>query len=103
MRAIVCHKETTRVAALLLTLVASASAQTAPDWRKIGGATVDLALASPATGPVGRVWFSPGGVLFARTASGKVFQTADFESWVPVTSDVEIPSIEQALATRLPE
>lgn len=103
MGVIVCHKGTTRVAGFILSLVALASAQTAPDWRKIGGATVDLALASPATGPVNRVWFSPGGVLFARTASGKVFQTADFQSWVPVTSDVEIPPIEQALATRLPE
>ncbi len=103
MGAIVCHKGTTRVAGFILTLVVLASAQTAPDWRKIGGAAVDLALASPATGPVNRVWFSSGGILFAHTASGKVFQTADFETWVPVTSDVEIPAIEQALATRLPE
>lgn len=55
-----------------------------PDWRHIGNSAVDLALASPASGPVDRAWFSPdGALLFVRTAAGRVFQTADFEKWQP--------------------
>src|SRR4051794_36663676 len=45
-----------------------------PNWRRVGGSAMDLVLASPATGPVSRVWFSPDGLrLFAQTASGRVF------------------------------
>jgi hypothetical protein len=41
-------------------------------------------LASPATGPVDRVWFAPDGSrVFARTHSGRVFETIDYEVWVP--------------------
>jgi uncharacterized protein (TIGR03437 family) len=99
----VCHKATKRVSALVLVLAALAVAQTSPDWRKVGGAAVDLSLASPATGPVDRVWFSPGGVLFARTAAGKVFQTADFESWAVASADTEAPAAMPAQAVRSPE
>jgi uncharacterized protein (TIGR03437 family) len=66
---------------------ALASAQTAPesvrlDWRKVGSTSVDLKLAAPATGPVDEVWFGPEGrTLYARTHSGKVFETVDFEDW----------------------
>ena len=98
-----CHKATKRVPALVLVLAALAAAQTSPDWRKVGGAAVDLSLASPATGPVDRVWFSPGGVLFARAASGKVFQTADFESWVEAPAETEVPATTPAAAVRPPE
>jgi len=57
------------------------------DWRKIGGMSVDLMLAAPATGPVDEVWFGPEGRnLYARTRSGKVFESADFENWVPATA-----------------
>jgi len=43
---------------------------------------MELALPSLATGPVDRVWYSPNGsTLYARTASGRVFQTGDFEQW----------------------
>jgi uncharacterized protein (TIGR03437 family) len=57
-------------------------AQTAPDWRKVGGSAVDFHLAAPATGPVTRVWYSAdGSALYARTQSGKVFRTSDFETW----------------------
>src|SRR5271165_6540182 len=103
MKSIVCQKATKRVPALVLALTALAGAQTSPDWRKVGSAAVDLSLASPATGPVDRVWFSPGGVLFARTASGKIFQTADFELWVRASSDVEVPAVTPAPAVRAPE
>jgi uncharacterized protein (TIGR03437 family) len=64
---------------------------------------VDLSLASPATGPVEHVWFSSGGAIFARTASGRIFQTADFESWVAAPADTEVPPRVQASTIRLPE
>ncbi len=103
MKPVVCHKATKRVPALLLAAAALAVAQTSPDWRKVGGSSVDLSLASPATGPVDRVWFSPGGVLFARTTAGKIFQTADFESWIPAPPGVEVPTSTPAAAVRPPE
>jgi uncharacterized protein (TIGR03437 family) len=95
-----------RVAGMVLaltTLGAFGTAQTAPDWRNIGSATVDLNLASPATGPVDRVWFSSGGVLLAHTASGRIFQTADFESWAPAPPETEVPVAATASAIRAPE
>ncbi len=55
-----------------------------PEWRHVGNSGIDLSLASPATGPVNRVWFSAdGSALFARTHSGRVFSTADFQQWQP--------------------
>jgi uncharacterized protein (TIGR03437 family) len=91
---------------LLFTLGAAATAafaQVAGDWRKVGGSAVDVALAAPATGAVNQVWFSPGGsVLFARTQSGRVFQTADFETWTPADAG-EAPAPIAATAARLPE
>jgi uncharacterized protein (TIGR03437 family) len=71
-----------------LALASSAVAQTPagmqPDWRRIGNSVVELALASPASGPAERVWYSTdGAVLFVRTAAGRVFETADFEKWQP--------------------
>jgi uncharacterized protein (TIGR03437 family) len=93
-----------RVPALLLAFAAIAVAQSPPDWRKVGGFSVNLALASPATGRVERVWFSPGGsTLFARTQSGKVFETADFVSWSAVAEPVDAPAVTPATAVRLPE
>jgi len=85
-------------------LAASAAvAQTAPDWRKVGGSAVEVALAAPATGAVDQVWFSSGGsVLFARTHSGTVFQTADFETWTAADGG-EAPAAVPATAVRLPE
>jgi uncharacterized protein (TIGR03437 family) len=76
--------------------------QMRPDWRKIGPPSVELMLASPATGPVDRVWYS-GSTLYARTRSGRTLQTADFESWIPA-SGVEPPAQPApALTVRLPE
>jgi uncharacterized protein (TIGR03437 family) len=86
MESAVCHKGTDRVPVLILAmgLVAGAAgwAQSTPDWRKVGGQAVQLSLASPATGPVERVWYAPdGAILYARTSAGKTFQTSDFETW----------------------
>jgi uncharacterized protein (TIGR03437 family) len=93
---------------LFITLAAAVLAQTAPDWRKVGGSAVDLSLASPATGPIAEVWFAPAGdLLLARTAAGKVFQTRDFESWTPVdctnAAVCQSPTIILAAAARVPE
>ncbi len=65
----------------------SPAGSTVPEWRHIGNSSIDLSLASPASGPVDRVWFSPDGAsLFVRTAAGRVFQTSDFEKWQPATA-----------------
>ncbi len=97
------HKETVRRGVLLLTAGLTAFAQSGIDWRKVGGLTVDVSLAAPASGPVGQVWFSAGGsVLFARTHSGRVFQTADFETWT-VAEAGEAPAAATATAARPPE
>ena len=65
---------------------------------------MELALASPATGPVMRVWYSPDGTrLYARTQSGRVFETADGEVWTPAAAAVEIPDRPAPAVARLPE
>jgi uncharacterized protein (TIGR03437 family) len=93
-----------RLVGLVLAGVFLAAAQTQPNWRKVGGSSVDLMLASPATGPVERVWYSPdGSLLFARTLSGKVFETADFETWAAVAEGAETNVLIPATAARLPE
>jgi uncharacterized protein (TIGR03437 family) len=52
------------------------------DWRHIGNSAMELALPSVATGPVERVWYSDdGSVLYARTTTGRLFETNDFEQW----------------------
>lgn len=101
-----CRNETLRRAVLLVTLGTAATAaygQVVADWRNVGGSAVDLSLAAPATGVVDQVWFSPGGSsLFARTQSGRVFQTADFETWTAAEPG-EAPAPVAASAARLPE
>lgn len=103
-----CHNATARVSIcyvviLALAAVVSSHAQTLPVWRHVGGSSVELMLASPATGPVDRVWFSPEGVLYAQTHSNKVFQTSDFEVWTPAAQAPDpTPSIETAVP-RTPE
>jgi uncharacterized protein (TIGR03437 family) len=92
-----------RLMGLALAGVLLAAAQTRPDWRKVGSSSVELMLASPATGPVERVWYSAGGsLLFARTPSGKVFETADFETWA-AASVAETNAPIPATPARLPE
>ena len=54
----------------------------ASNFRRLGLPSIADSLAGPSTGAVEAVWYSPqGGTLFVRTASGQVFQTADFENW----------------------
>ncbi|MDZ4800612.1 MAG: hypothetical protein SGI92_20840 [Bryobacteraceae bacterium] len=61
-----------------------------PEWRRIGTSTVSRGLASPAGGPVARVWYSADGqILYARTSSGRTFQTTDFEKWAAAAPGTE--------------
>jgi uncharacterized protein (TIGR03437 family) len=65
---------------------------------------VDLRLASPATGPVDKVWFSDsGGTLYARTRNGKVFETADYEIWLPSQNTTEPALLPAPTVVRNPE
>src|SRR5262245_36820230 len=61
-------------------------------------------LASPAGGPVDRVWFSENGTtLYARTPDGRVFQSSDFETWAATADAPNPPQSIAAGARRLPE
>jgi uncharacterized protein (TIGR03437 family) len=60
-------------------------------------------LASPATGPVDTVWFGPDGRLFAKTHSGKTFETADFEIWLPSVNPPAAPVALRPEVARVPE
>ncbi len=64
-----------------------------------------MALPSAATGPVDRVWYSPDGLsLFAKTNSGRVFRTSDFEQWQLVTDSKATPPVgDEAAAATTPE
>ena len=102
-----CHKGTTRtlarLAALALAAVVGVAAQTT-EWRRIGNSSADLQLASPATGPVIQVWYSEdGSLLYARTASGKLFQTLNFESWDPAAGDPTPPATFSRVPARTPD
>ncbi len=78
-------------------------AQPAPDWYHLGNSAVDLSLAGLATGAVDRVWYSPEGATLYAAASGKTFETSDFEKWK--TSQAAAPTAVDLSAdgTRLPE
>jgi uncharacterized protein (TIGR03437 family) len=71
----------------------------------VGNSAIELALPSAATGPVDRVWYSLDGLsLFAKTASGRVFRTADFEQWQLVTDGKATPpTADEAVAQSTPE
>lgn len=75
------------------------------DWRHLGNSAVDLGLASVATGAVDRVWYSgDGSILYARAKGGRIFQTSDFEQWLPVADSRVAPPVETAPAVAsLPE
>lgn len=61
------------------------------NWRQIGATAFETGLASPAGGPVARVWYSANGrILYALTSSGRIFETSDFESWREV-SRIPVP------------
>jgi uncharacterized protein (TIGR03437 family) len=104
----VCHKETVRCRLYPLALFFAAgilAAQTSPvEWRRVGNMSAEIGLAAPVTGPVLAVWYSSDGSrLYARTRSGHLFETADFEDWTAVQGTVEPPSDPPAAAETLPE
>jgi len=87
----------------MLALAGMAPAQST-NWRRVGNSAVDLLLASPATGPVDGVWFSgSGGTLYARTRGGKVFETSDYEVWLPSQNVVEPAMQPTPEVSRTPE
>src|SRR5437764_15173134 len=92
------------IGVLVITFAAAVEAQDVgrPDWRHVGNSSVELMLASPVTGPVDAVWFSvDGSRLYARTRSGRVFESPDFESWAP--SGAQVPPAERPITVvRLP-
>ena len=100
-----CRKETTRGWPALWAVSLSVgvlAAQTAPsDWRRVGNTSVELGLASPGTGPVESVWYAADGSrLYARTKSGRTFETTDFENWSPAATpsdpaDPPAPSVDR--------
>src|SRR5450432_291252 len=75
------------------------------DWRHIGNSAIDLALPSVATGPVDRVWYSgDASTLYARTLSGRIFSTTDFEQWRRVTDGrITPPPADPEATSTLPE
>ncbi len=107
-----CRRTTIRavgqagLAALPLCVLGSIFAQgTGVGWRHIGNSAIEMALPSAATGPVDRVWYSPDGLsLFAKTNSGRVFRTSDFEQWQLVTDSKATPPVgDEAAAATTPE
>src|SRR6266704_700374 len=108
MDTLMCQSATVRarIAGVLLFTALTAAAQTTParpSWRRIGSAAIDMALASPATGPVSRVWFSADGSrLYALTAAGRVFESADLETWSAVANPPQPPNLASTAAARLP-
>lgn len=92
------------VAACAAALAQTASDTVRPDWRKVGSTSLEVMLASPATGPVDQVWFGPDArTLFARTRTGRVFETVDFENWAASATPPPRPEITPGLtAERLP-
>jgi uncharacterized protein (TIGR03437 family) len=87
----------------MLVLAGLGVAQTT-NWRRVGTSTVDLQLASPATGPVEKVWFSAGGgTLYARTRNGRIFETSDYEVWLPSQAPREPAAAAAPVVFRTPE
>lgn len=92
-----------QVAAIAFFLNGVALAQVEDGWRRIGNTVFDAGLASGAGGAVERVWFSPdGSTLYARTASGRVFRTDDFEGWKAAPGE-NPPAPAEGRAERRPE
>jgi uncharacterized protein (TIGR03437 family) len=106
-----CRRTTTRilcavaVAAMLVMMHGLAFAQSGElDWRHIGNSAVQLGLPSVATGPIDRVWYSADGtVLYARTRSGRTYQTTDFEQWQRVADSMIAPPAAAAVPATSPE
>ena len=80
----VYHKATaTHLVATVLTVlgVAAPNVYAQTGWRPVGNWVVDRSLAGLATGPVNRVWYSDSGSILIETASRRVFETTDLETW----------------------
>ena len=92
-------------AALMGQTGAGIGAPAQPEWSRVGNSSLDVALASLAGGPVERVWYSDDGSrLYALTVGGTVFETADFERWVPSEESEAPPEDRASIAPgRLPE
>ena len=73
------------------------------DWRRVGNSSINLSLAALATGPADRVWYSPSGSLLVHTASGRVFETADYETWKISAAGVPPETAPKAAPVRLPD
>lgn len=88
---------------VLLTASGAAWAQAAPDWYHVGNSLEDLSLAGLATGPVDRVWYSADGATLYASASGKTFETNDFDRWVASQAEAP-PAVDLSTeGTALPE
>src|SRR5690242_10611345 len=104
-----CRGATVRlVSAATLLAVSSWYVQAQPvslDWRHIGNAAIELSMPSVTTGPVDRVWYSEdGSLLYARTVSGRIFETTDFEQWKQVLDrSIAAPAPANAEAVSAPE
>jgi len=100
----VYHKATAaRLAATVLTLLGLCAPELAAQsgWRPVGNWAVDRGLAAPATGAVNRVWYSDSGSILIRTASGRIFETKDLDTWR--RSSARPPAEPAATAASLPE
>jgi uncharacterized protein (TIGR03437 family) len=94
------------IATVLATSAVSAQISTdtpASTWRRIGNAAIDRSLADLASGPVDRVWYSATGSLMVHTPSGRVFESADFETWKPASAPVPPESAPRVQPVNLPE
>jgi uncharacterized protein (TIGR03437 family) len=104
-----CREATVRlVSATALLVVSTWCAQAQPvtlDWRHIGNSAIELSMPSVTTGPVNRVWYSEdGSILYARTVSGRIFETTDFEQWKLVQDQsVTAPASVNPEAVTVPE
>lgn len=86
-----------------VTLIAGASSVSAQqlEWRPVGNYVLDAGLAAPAGGPVQRVWYTADGSrLLIKTASDRIFQTSDFETWTETTASVPEPATVAYVQTR---
>src|SRR6266436_3245071 len=101
-----CNRATVPILIATVVLAALGRAQapqSSPNWRHIGNWVVEKSLAGPASGPVARIWYSQdGATLFLQTASGRFYQTADLENWLP-SAATPPPLPASALLPRLPE
>ncbi|MBZ5673896.1 MAG: hypothetical protein LAP61_06580 [Acidobacteriia bacterium] len=102
------NKATLSLGLVLAAFAAGPASGQALDWRRVGNAAMDLELAGLATGPVDRVWYSTAGdQLFTRSASGyasgKLFETNDFDRWAIAPADTAAPPVPLGRSITVPE